>query len=99
MWQFRKEDQRKWYWKEVDEMGELLQRSASYFKERIDCVAHAMRHGYVHPRQRALARLPVKSRPARAFGQESSFDSAAAHALNQSAAANAQERGGRRGSG
>jgi hypothetical protein len=36
-------------------MGCLLRRSAHYFKERIDCVAHAMRHGYVHPRQRALA--------------------------------------------
>jgi len=60
MWQFRKdEQQRKWYWKEFDEMGELLQRSADYFRERIDCVAHAMRHGYVHPRQRAL----IKSRP------------------------------------
>jgi hypothetical protein len=56
MWQFRKdEQQRKWYWKEVDDMGRLLQRSAQYFKERIDCIAHAMRHGYVHPRQRALA--------------------------------------------
>lgn len=55
MWQFRKDDQQlKWYWKEVDEMGRLLQRSADFFKERIDCVAHAMRHGYVHPRQRAL---------------------------------------------
>lgn len=55
MWQFRKdEQQRKWYWKEFDEMGRLLQSSARYFKERIDCVAHAMRHGYVHPRQRAL---------------------------------------------
>ena len=32
----------------------LLRRSAQYFRERIDCVAHAMRHGYVHPRQRAL---------------------------------------------
>ena len=60
MWEFRKEEQRKWYWKEVDEMGRLLQRSADYFKERIDCVAHAMRHGgYIHPRQRALARLPT----------------------------------------
>lgn len=56
MWQFRKdEQQRKWYWKEVDEMGQLLRRSAQFFKDRIDCVAHAMRHGYVHPRQRALA--------------------------------------------
>jgi hypothetical protein len=54
-WQFRKEDQRKWYWREVDEMGHMLRKSAQYFKERIDCVAHAMRHGYVHPRQRALA--------------------------------------------
>ena len=54
MWQFRKEDQRKWYWKEVDDMGQLLRRSADYFKERIDCVAHAMRNGYIHPRQRAL---------------------------------------------
>lgn len=54
MWQFRKQDQRKWYWKEVDEMGRLLRMSAEYFRERIDCVAHAMRHGYVHPRQRAL---------------------------------------------
>jgi hypothetical protein len=63
MWEFRKEEQRKWYWKEVDEMGRLLQRSAEYFKERIDCVVHAMRHGgYVHPRQRALARLPASSR-------------------------------------
>jgi len=54
MWRFEKEGQRKWYWKEVDEMGRLLQRSAEYFRERIDCVAHAMRHGYVHPRSRAL---------------------------------------------
>ena len=54
MWLFEKEGQRKWCWKEVDDMGRLLQRSAEYFRERIDCVAHAMRHGYVHPRQRAL---------------------------------------------
>ena len=54
MWEFRKDAQRKWYWKEVDDMGRLLRRSAQYFRERIDCVAHAMRHGYVHPRQRAL---------------------------------------------
>jgi hypothetical protein len=56
MWQFRKDDQRKWYWREVDEMGRLLRRSADFFRERIDCVAHAMRNGYVHPRQRALAK-------------------------------------------
>ena len=56
MWQFRKdEQQRRWYWKEVDDMGRLLRRSADYFKERIDCVLHAMRNGYVHPRQKALA--------------------------------------------
>ena len=68
MWQFRKdEQQRKWYWKEVDDMGRLLRRSARYFKERIDCVAHAMRHGYVHPRQKALASRPaaVRERGAR----------------------------------
>ena len=60
MWQFRKdEQQRKWYWKEVDDMGQLLRHSADYFKERIDCVAHAMRHGYVHPRQKALASRPA----------------------------------------
>ena len=64
MWQFRKdEQQRKWYWKEVDDMGRLLRCSADYFKERIDCVAHAMRNGYVHPRQRALA--SVKERGGR----------------------------------
>lgn len=66
MWQFRKDEQeRKWYWKEVDEMGQMLRRSARYFKERIDCVAHAMEHGYVHPRQRALASrpLPVRGAP------------------------------------
>jgi hypothetical protein len=58
MWEFRREGQHEWYWREVDEMGRLLRRSARYFRERIDCVAHAMRHGYVHPRQRALvARL------------------------------------------
>ena len=56
MWQFHKEAHRRWYWKEVDDMGRLLRRSAQYFKERIDCVAHAMQHGYVHPRQRALVR-------------------------------------------
>jgi hypothetical protein len=60
MWQFRKDEQRKWYWKEVDEMGRMLRSSARYFKERIDCVANAMRHGYVHPRQRALASRPLK---------------------------------------
>ena len=55
IWQFRKEESRKWYWLELDDMGRMLRKSANYFKERIDCVAHAMRHGYVHPRQRALA--------------------------------------------
>ena len=64
MWQFRKHDQRTWYWKEVDEMGQLLRTSAEYFRERIDCIAHAMRHGYVHPRQRALvARITDAERP------------------------------------
>ena len=63
MWQFRKDEQeRKWYWKEVDEMGQMLRRSARYFRERIDCVLHAMQHGYVHPRQRALASRPVNAR-------------------------------------
>ena len=58
MWEFRRYAKNEWYWREVDEMGRLLRRSARYFRERIDCVAHAMRHGYVHPRQRALvARL------------------------------------------
>ena len=68
MWQFRKDDQRKsWYWKEVDEMGRLLRRSADFFRERIDCIAHAMRHGYVHPRQRALAKgAGADDRPTRA---------------------------------
>jgi hypothetical protein len=56
MWQFRKDEHCKWYWKEVDEMGRLLRSSAEYFQDRIDCVAHAMRNGYVHPRQRALAK-------------------------------------------
>jgi hypothetical protein len=67
MWQFRKdEQQRRWYWKEVDDMGRLLRRSADYFKERIDCVVHAMRNGYVHPRQKALAsRLDSSVRPER----------------------------------
>jgi hypothetical protein len=54
MWQFRKQDHRKWYWKELDDMGRLLRTSAEYFRERIDCVEHAMRNGYIHPRQRAL---------------------------------------------
>jgi hypothetical protein len=54
VWQFRKHDERKWYWREVDEMGRLLRVSAEFFRERIDCIVHAMRHGYVHPRQRAL---------------------------------------------
>jgi hypothetical protein len=54
MWQFCREAQHKWYWIEIDEMGRLLRRSTLYFRDRIDCVAHAMRHGYVHPRQRAL---------------------------------------------
>ena len=62
MWQFRKdEQQRRWYWKDVDDMGRLLRRSADYFRERIDCVVHAMRHGYVHPRQKALASRPDPS--------------------------------------
>jgi hypothetical protein len=99
MWEFRKEEQRKWYWKEVDDMGRLLQRSASYFKERIDCVAHAMRHGYIHPRQRALARLPVSSRDARPYSEDSGFDAAAARAYGQSSAAKARQPGGRRGTG
>jgi hypothetical protein len=67
MWQFRKDDHSKWYWKEVDDMGRLLRRSAELFIDRIDCIAHAMRNGYVHPRQRALAERsspdPVRSRP------------------------------------
>ena len=66
MWQFCKDAQHKWYWKEVDEMGCMLRRSAQYFRERIDCVAHAMRHGYVHPRQRALVaqRMQASDPPA-----------------------------------
>jgi hypothetical protein len=68
MWQFRKQDQRKWYWKEVDEMGRLLRMSAEYFRERIDCVAHAMRNGYVHPRQRALV---ARSTPSPVLSAES----------------------------
>jgi hypothetical protein len=43
-------------------MGRLLRHSAHFFKERIDCVAHAMRNGYVHPRQRALASRAVPAR-------------------------------------
>ena len=62
MWQFRQEAQHKWYWKEVDEMGRMLRWSAQYFRDRIDCVANAMRNGYVHPRQRALA---ARSEPGR----------------------------------
>ena len=58
MWEFRKADQRKWYWKEIDEMGKTVRASAEFFKDRIDCVFHAMRHGYVHPRQRALIARP-----------------------------------------
>lgn len=54
MWQFRKTDQRKWYWRELNDVGDTLRRSTQLFKERIDCVVHAMQHGYVHPRQRAL---------------------------------------------
>ena len=61
MWQFRKDEQRKWYWKEVDDMGRMLRSSARYFRERIDCVANAMRNGYVHPRQRALAAKPLSA--------------------------------------
>lgn len=54
MWLFRKQGEKKWYWKEVDEMGRLLRMSTQYFRDRIDCMMHAMRNGYVHPRQRAL---------------------------------------------
>ena len=68
MWQFHKQDDRNWYWKEVDEMGSLLRTSAEYFRERIDCIAHAMRHGYVHPRQRALV---ARSTTAQVGGKES----------------------------
>lgn len=85
MWQFRKDGQRKWYWKEVDDMGCMLRRSADFFKERIDCVVHAMHNGYVHPRQRALAAKPYDARGQRAYAQD--------------AARTARERAGRLGSG
>jgi hypothetical protein len=65
IWQFRREENREWYWLELDDMGRLLRKSARYFKERIDCIAHAMRHGYVHPRQRALASRPQQARLSR----------------------------------
>jgi hypothetical protein len=75
MWQFRKDGQRKWYWKEFDEMGRLLQDSAQFFRERIDCVVHAMRHGYVHPRQRALlAARSVESGAQRAYAKDTPTD-------------------------
>ena len=61
MWQFRKTDQRKWYWRELDDVGDTLRRSTQLFKERIDCIVHAMQHGYVHPRQRALVRIARKN--------------------------------------
>lgn len=62
MWQFRKADQRKWYWTEIDDVGKTLRASTQFFKDRIDCVVHAMQHGYVHPRQRALIARPVERR-------------------------------------
>jgi hypothetical protein len=71
VWQFRKDGHCRWYWKEVDDMGRFLRRSADYFRDRIDCIAHAMRNGYVHPRQRALVEraaaraVPVRSRRTR----------------------------------
>jgi hypothetical protein len=85
MWQFRKDGHRKWYWKEVDEMGRMLRRSADFFKERIDCVVHAMHHGYVHPRQRALAARVCNSAIQRAYAKD--------------VPKSARERGGRRGTG
>ena len=54
MWKFEREANRAWVWKELDGMGQIVRRSTLAFRERIDCIAHAMRNGYVHPRQRAL---------------------------------------------
>jgi hypothetical protein len=55
MWRFEREGNRAWVWKELDAMGRIVRRSALAFRERIDCIAHAMRNGYIHPRQRSLA--------------------------------------------
>jgi len=74
MWQFCRQAQHQWYWREVDEMGCLLRRSAQYFRERIDCVAHAMRHGYVHPRQRALVAQRMQANDAAAPRQWRQLD-------------------------
>lgn len=64
MWKFEREDNRAWVWKELDAMGRIVRRSARVFKERIDCIAHAMRNGYIHPRQRSLtARLASAAAP------------------------------------
>lgn len=55
-------------------MGCLLRRSAQDFRERIDCVAHAMRNGYVHPRQRALVAHRMQANDASAARQWRQLD-------------------------
>jgi hypothetical protein len=63
MWKFEREANRAWVWKELDGMGRIVRRSTLAFRERIDCIAHAMRNGYIHPRQRALAEVPSAEAP------------------------------------
>ncbi|HUP96247.1 MAG TPA: hypothetical protein VM164_15195 [Burkholderiales bacterium] len=64
MWKFEREANRAWVWKELDSMGQIVRRSTLAFRERIDCIAHAMRNGYIHPRQRALgARVASSDSP------------------------------------
>ena len=65
MWKFEREANRAWVWKELDGMGQIVRRSTLAFRERIDCIAHAMRNGYVHPRQRALGAKVVAAEPAK----------------------------------
>ena len=65
MWKFEREANRAWVWKELDSMGQIVRRSTLAFRERIDCIAHAMRNGYIHPRQRALGAKVVAAEPSK----------------------------------
>ena len=62
MWRFISEASARWAWHHYDRAGLLLASSTDRFAGRVDCVADAMRHGYMHPRYVALCRSRIVKR-------------------------------------
>ena len=58
-WQFFQDTAGRWCWRQSDAQGRLLQESHCVHASRTDCIAEAMRHGYLSRPFRPCERLPL----------------------------------------